>query len=234
VGDANPDIVRYILVTPWTPTDEKLADFRVLTTDAAFPVQWDGEAFINGLADQYPDTMDRFLNGPNNFERFVCALIAGSPIERADETTMLQAIELRQNALDDFRATMSDNYRIEHGTRTVQDGSEPPMPPAGDAGVFHRMTYLGDNRWSSDSVVPTTADSMELEPINIEVTYLDPPGTAEHQAVRDWLEWGIPFEDVRARTVQTGGPFGGETHDDSTCLLSRYPPARILPSYEGD
>tara|TARA_R110002051_G_scaffold325547_1_gene428767 strand:+ start:19159 stop:20907 length:1749 start_codon:yes stop_codon:yes gene_type:complete len=220
VGNDKPPIRRYHLVTPWTPTDEKLEDFRELTNGAGFSAQWDGEAFINGLADQFPDTMDRFLNGPNNFERFVSqrALIAGSPIERADEMTMLRAVELRQNALDDFRATMSDNWRIEHGTRTVRAGEEPPMPPADDAAVFHRFTYLGENRWSTDSVVPTSAESMAMDPINVEVTFLAPPGTSEYDAVRDWREWGIPFQDVPARTLQTGGPFSGETHEDS--LLS--------------
>lgn len=56
-------IVRYHLVTPWTPTEERIVLFDELTADASFPCQWDSDAFIAGLADRCPETMQRFVHG---------------------------------------------------------------------------------------------------------------------------------------------------------------------------
>lgn len=215
--DRGTTVVRYHLVTPWTPTRERYTDFEALTENAPFPAQWDGEAFINGLADAYPATMDRFVNGPGAFERFVTqrAMLASSPVERSGETTMLEAIDIRQDALDELRESVSDNYRIEHGTRTVANASVPPIPDLQDPAVFHRMTYIGDNRWKTESVVPRTADATSNDPIHLEVAFLVEEGSLEASALRDWEEWGIPFTDIPARTVTHGGPFDGEAHDDS-------------------
>jgi hypothetical protein len=215
--DKGVAVARYHLVTPWTPTRERNGDFEALTNGAEFPTQWDGEAFINGLADAYPATMDRFVNGPGAFERFVGAraMLAQSPVERTDQTTMLQAIEVRQSALDELRDSVSDNYRIDYGTRTMSDLKGPPMPDPNDPAVFHRMTYLGENRWRTESVVPRSAEAANADPIHLEITFLVKEGSSEHKAVREWAEWGTPFTDIPARTITRGGPFGSETHEDS-------------------
>lgn len=221
-GSNGDKVAKYYLVTPWTPTDERLADFRELTDEADFPTQWDGEAFITGLADQFPGTIERFLYGPAALERFIMAksVLASSPVERSDDITMLEATESRYSSLDELRATMSDNYRIERGQVTMANEYDSPLPSPGSSAVFHRMTYLGDGRWTTEAVVPKTADALNVEPITLEVTYLDPEGTPEYQAVRDWFEWGTPFKDVRARTIQRGGPLGDEESEEATLSFS--------------
>lgn len=206
-------IARYHLVTPWTPTEERNTLFDELTADATFPCQWDSDAFIAGLADSYPQTMQRFTHGEGVLEQFISqkAMLASSPVERGESLKMLDAIETRQDALDALRDTIHDNYRIEHGTRTVANSQEIPLPLDDDPAVFHRMTYLGDSRWKYESVVPRTPDAAEIDPISMDVEFLTNPGTPEHDAVRAWEEWGTPFQDVRVRTTTTGGPFA---HDE--------------------
>ena len=202
-------IARYHLVTPWTPTEERVALFGELTAGASFPCQWDGDAFIAGLADRYPETMQRFTHGEGVLEQFINqkAMLASSPVERGESLRMLDAIETRQDALDALRDTVSDNYRIEHGTRTAANSHEVPLPPDDDPAVYHRMTSLGDSRWKYESVVPRTADAIEVDPISLDVEFLAAPGTPEHDAVRAWSEWGIPLQDVHVKTMTVGGPF---------------------------
>lgn len=218
VAPATPKtIFRYHLVTPWTPTEEKLADFAGITGEAEFPVQWDGAAFIDGLADKHPATILRFERGIEGaFRSFVTerSLLAGSPVERTADISMVEAINARQDALDELRATLSDNYLIDVSTRTTR-GEEPPMPTATDPGVFHRMTYLSENRWRTESVVPRHADASAIDPIHLDVEFLEHEGSDGYQAIRDWEQWGIPFDNVHARTTTRGGPFGGETHEAS-------------------
>lgn len=181
-------------------------------------VTWDGDAFIAGLADRYPETMLRFVHGEGVLEQFISqkAMLASSPVERGESLTMLDAIETRQDALDAIRDTVSENYRIEHGTRTVANAHEVPLPADDDPAVYHRMTSLGDSRWKYESVVPRSADAVEIDPISLNMEFLAAPGTPEHDAVRAWSEWGIPFQDAHVRTTTVGGPFSDDEPVEST------------------
>lgn len=217
-------IVRYHLVTPWTPTEERIALFDELTADASFPCQWDSDAFIAGLADRYPETMQRFVHGEGVLEQFISqkAMLASSPVERGESLTMLDAIETRQDALDAIRDTVGENYRIEHGTRMAANAHEVPLPADDDPAVYHRMTYLGDSRWKYESVVPRSAGAVEIDPISLNMEFLAAPGTREHEAVRAWSEWGIPFQDAHVRTTTVGGPFSdGEPVASTVSFVER-------------
>lgn len=211
-------ILCYHLVTPWTPTEERIALFDELTADVSFPCHWDSDAFISGLADRYPETMQRFVRGEGVLEQFISekAMLASSPVERGESLTMLDAIETRQDALDAIRATVSENYRIEHGTRTVANAHEVPLPADDDPAVYHRMTYLGDSRWKYESVVPRSAIAVEIDPISVSMEFLAAPGTPEYDAVRAWSEWGIPFHNAHVRTTTIGGPFADLEPVEST------------------
>lgn len=199
-------------------TAKATAQFYELTGGVQFRRQWDSDAYIAGLADRYPETMQRFTHGEGVLEQFINqkAMLAASPVERGEALTMLDAIEVRQDALDAVRDTVSDHYRIEHGTRTVANIDELPLPPDGDQAVYHRMTYLGDSRWKYESVVPRSVDAAELDPISVEMEFLADPGTAEHDAVREWCEWGVPLKDARVRTMMTGGPFADHEAVEAT------------------
>ena len=218
------EIARYHLVTPWSPTEHRIAEFDELTSDATFPCQWDSDAFLAGLADRYPETMRRFTHGEGAIDQFInqMAILASSPVERSESLTMREAIEVRQDALDDLRAMVSDNYRIEHGTLTSANTGEVPLPPDSDQAVHHRMTYLGDARWKYESVVPQSPDAAEIEPIKLKMEFLAKPGTPEHEAVQAWFEWGNPLEHVRVKTKTLGGPlFDDEPSEATVSIMAR-------------
>jgi hypothetical protein len=214
-------ISGYHLVTPWTPTEERVALFNELTAGMSFPCYWHGDAFIAGLADRYPETMQRFTDGEGVLEQFITqkAMLASSPVERGESLTMLAAIETRQDALDSLRDTVSDNYRIEHSTRTVASSREIPLPPEGDPAQHHTMTYLGDSRWKCVSVVPRSISATEIDPISLEIEFLAAPGTAEYDAVRAWAEWGIPVKDAHVKTRVVGGPLSEDAPVESTVSI---------------
>src|SRR5699024_5457525 len=111
-------VAKYHLVTPWTPTEERLEEFDQLTQGASFPAQWDGEAFIARLADDFPETMDRFISGEKGLETFIYqkAILASAPVEHGSTMSMVEAVASRFEALDALIGKVSDNYRIEFGT----------------------------------------------------------------------------------------------------------------------
>ena len=182
------------------------------------------DTFLAGLADRYPETMRRFTHGEGAIDQFInqMAILASSPVERSESLTMREAIEVRQDALDDLRAMVSDNYRIEHGTLTSANTGEVPLPPDSDQAVHHRMTYLGDARWKYESVVPQSPDAAEIEPIKLKMEFLAKPGTPEHEAVQAWFEWGNPLEHVRVKTKTLGGPlFDDEPSEATVSIMAR-------------
>ncbi|WP_223628651.1 hypothetical protein [Microbacterium sp. EST19A] len=224
VGAEQPAVLEYHLVTPWTPTEERLRDFRDLTGGADFACTWDGDAYLSGLGDRHQATMHRFTYGDGALEQFVNqkAMIASSPVERADSISMLSAIETRQDALNELRDQLDDNYRIEHGTLTVS-GDGPPMPPGlSDPAIFHRMEYLGDGRWKYQSVVPRSADSTTVDPVSWDVTFLEEPGSEGALAIQEWAEWGTPFSNVRGQARMVGGPLPdpSDNNDERESRLS--------------
>lgn len=220
-------IAAYYLVTPWVPTSQRHADFATLTAAATFPTQWDSDAFLVGLTDEFPDSLARFMQGPALFDHMVNerALLASSPVERTGDLTMLDAIESRQQAITELRDLVSENYYIDSGTLTVQDG-QMPLPRPGDAGLAFRYTSLGNNRFSYQAVVPRNDQAGEIEPITMQIEFRVTPGTDEAQQLTDWREWGVPFHDLRANVTEMGGPFGNQRHEESLLSVS-LPPSNV-------
>jgi hypothetical protein len=207
---AGRKIKKYYLATPWTPTDGQREWFNEVTRKAAFPTQWDGAAFFDGLAAEFPATADRFFKVPELLENMVNAkaMLAASPVESADSAFMMAALAKREAALREIRDLASDNYFIDTGTRSSSAEGELPFPATSEAGIFHRFTYLSNNRFYVESVVPRNSQSAELEPISLDISFIIEPGTDDAQTIEDWRLWGIPFQDLKAETCQRGGPFG--------------------------
>ncbi|PRY65400.1 hypothetical protein B0I08_11032 [Glaciihabitans tibetensis] len=228
---AGVPIASYTLVTPWTPTEERRSEFAVLTASASFPTQWDGDSFIVGLADEFPETLARFRAGSNALEQFVTqkSLLASSPVESGDSVTMMRAVSMRQANLNDLAELVSDNYHIDTGTITLADGAVPVFASASDAAVMHRYTSLGNNRFSYEAVVPRTSQSLDLEPLTLSVSFNVTPESPESKSVSEWSEWGIPFTDVPASVRQTGGPLQDDAEVESLLSFVAASTPRIFP-----
>lgn len=202
-------ILTYALVTPWTPTDGALEWFRGVTADAEFPTYWHGATFVDGLAADYPAIFDRFVKGDDVLDGMVTAkaMIAGSPVETADTIGMLSAIRTREGMLQDLRDLVSDNYTIDYASKTLPPGQMPDLRQL-SGGVHYRVEKVGSNRWAIESVVPTTEQSLEVEPIGVKVTFTAEPGSADEAALKDWFYWGKPPPEsgLPAVSQTTGGP----------------------------
>ena len=223
-------IARYHLVTPWTPTEEKYAAFAALTGGNAFPTQWDGEAYINGLADEFPLTRERFIHGPDAAsERHVMskAVLASSTPEAAVGLSLFEAVSIRQDALDDLLSRASDEYIVDVGYRTMAKDQEVPSPNLDSPAIYERMTYLGDARWKTQSIIPRGQDAGLTDPIQLQATFDVEEGSPEFEKLRAFEEWGIPYSDVPARTKVHGGPLREEEFQNSflsiTPVESAYP-----------
>ena len=67
-------------------------------------------------------------------------MLAASPVESADELSMVDAVAARDAALRDIRDRISDNYYLDTSTRSGV--SDIPFPVPGDPGVAYRYTSL--------------------------------------------------------------------------------------------
>lgn len=207
-------VASYALATPWTPTEGKRHWFLdEVCVDTPFDVDWEGEAFFNLLAADYPATADRFFKGHDMLENMVNAkaILASSPVETSDSRSMLDAIRAREAALRKIKDMVSDNYEIDTSIRRVRQGAEEiPLPPPGEQGLHHRYTRIDATRWQVESVVPKNVQSTEIEPLSLKLRFLVEPGSPEAAAVEQWRLWGVPCTDIPAETQQVGGPFADE------------------------
>lgn len=226
-------IASYSLATPWTPTDGKLSWFHdELCANATFDVAWEGAAFFNMLASQFPGTFDRFFKGPDMLESMTLAkaTLAGSPVEIADSRTMLDAINAREDSLRAIKDLISDNYQIDTSTLRLPPGEAPALGNMRrHINGPSRWSRIDDTRWQVETVVPTNEQSAEVEPITINIRFLVEPGTREAEALAEWNRWGVPFQDIPAESQIIGGPF--DEAGPSTGMLSfgSLEPAPDLP-----
>lgn len=185
-------ISHYYLVTPWTPTPESQQWFAdEVVSNAEFPCQWDGGAFLDGLSAVYPATFDRFFRGPNVLDNMILAkaTLASSPVEAGGPATMLEAVRRRESALRDIRDLASDSYFVNSGTISSADDKF-PLPAAGDPSVFYRYEALENNRFHVESIVPRNSQVAETDPISFELEFLVAEDTPAALKIDDWRAWG--------------------------------------------
>lgn len=226
-GTASKRVLRYWLVTPWTPTEKWTAEFRTLTAGAAFPCQWQGAEYLQGM-DGFAEQLDFAIHGTGVLERNVAmkAMLARNSVESADTLTALDAVGVQQEALNVIRDSLDRYYRIDSGTRTTVDGSI-PWPAPGDAGVMHRVWSRGGGQWAYESVVPRNADAHVMDPISVMMSVTVVPGTEGHAAFQDWVKFGTPLQDVESIVEVRGGPFA---HGPRDVLSSILPVEQTWPS----
>ncbi|MEO3891411.1 hypothetical protein [Nonomuraea sp. B5E05] len=82
---------------------------------------------------------------------------------------------------------------------TVREG-------AGAAFVHYRQ--LGDDRYLVMRLLALSAESHRMRPITAEVTLEVAAGSAEHQALEDFIAYGVPFEGVSGTMNRMSGPTG--------------------------
>lgn len=204
-------VASYTLATPWTPTAGALTWFEHdVTPDATFETTWEGAAFFNMLASKFPGTFDRFFKGPDLLDNMTLAkaTLAASPVETSDNLTMLDAINAREQSLREIKDLISDNYQIDTSTFRLPAGQMPAVANIrrGLNGPS-RWSRIDDTRWQVETVVPTSDQSTEVEPITINMRFLVEPGSPEADAIAEWNRWGVPFQEIRAESQIVGGPF---------------------------
>lgn len=218
-------ISQYFLVTPWTPTKEARTWFSdEVVGEAEFAYQWDGASFLEGLATEFPAVYGRAFKGEGYFEEFTAAkaLLAQSPVESADSMTMLKAVRKRQAALQEIADGTSDHYNIDLATVTSTDGSL-PLPSSSSAAIAHQYTFLGNNRYQVESLVPQHAQAQEVDPISLDIVFEVEPGSEQERELNEWKHWGRPFDKLPGRSRTVGGPWHEEEPGSSLISLERHP-----------
>ncbi|WP_157769035.1 hypothetical protein [Pseudarthrobacter sulfonivorans] len=229
--DKGKKIARYHLVTAWTPTDKAREWFIGDVTSAAlFERQWEGTAFLNGLAGDFPGTFAHFFDGPNPLERLVTqkAMLASVPPSEAESMSFVDSVTDRHAVLQDLLDVTSPHYFVNPSIRMANADGGIPFP-TGEPGVVHRFEAIDDRRYRVISIVPKHSQATEIDPITIHINFQPVPGTSEETELFEWRTWGVPFQSVTAETFQSGGPLSDET--PMTGTLQMIPEARSDQSW---
>ncbi|MFI7642271.1 hypothetical protein [Nonomuraea sp. NPDC049400] len=203
----------WTLVTPWEPTNERLAWLEQLTSGSGIRIGWMGGITLDGMAAENPALVDYYFgDGGQRLQRLMADALRGGrdlPHGAAAED-LLQSVITRQRSLAAALNEVDPFYRYE---LQVRPGRVADQPWDGDLHTAAAVAWVDYRQLDEESylvmrLLPRCAESLRLRPITASVELEVPVGSPEHQAVEDWLRYGAPFQDVPGTVTGITGPPG--------------------------
>jgi hypothetical protein len=231
---------RWVIIRPENPTwqDQKFLDD--VTSDAAWPCEWHGLDHCDELAASYPDVLDYYLR--DGKERLDGALRqhltaagfgrrnGGDPVAPVASVETLQAIHDAVNAIDPHYRY---DFAVAHrpiGVPVEDRSSWPEMPAATTEGLVASAIRYEDDRAVVFHVYARFEQATDERPVPLQFRVMAEEGTAEHDAWRDFLDYGVATQEplpVSGLTVDMPGEFGPE---EAEGLIRVGPPAGSQPT----
>lgn len=186
---------NWYLALPLDATSENLAWLKEITADADFHCEWRGLAFLDGLAADYPEVIDYYLrDGKDRLEAAVAALAKvvrmGEAVASDSEEKSIQPPDVVDGlaALHEELNRYDPHYRYDFSVDTVR-----PEVPYEPGQVF--IAQIGDkHRTITFRVYARFHEATDERPIPIQVSWTVGDDGHTEQALREWLDFGTPFE----------------------------------------
>lgn len=222
----------WTLVMPWDPTTERLAWMKDLTQDAGIVTSWWGRAQLDGLAAENEPLVNYYFgDGGAKLQTMLAQVLAGGQaLPSGDAPTMLSAATSRLHHLAVSLAEIDPfyNYELQFRRGRLDDVSKAEADPAGAAMVTYEQ--LDSNTVSVLRIVPRSAESVRLRPIQQKVLLQADAGSKKHDALLDFMVHGAPVDGISGEVIEAVGPPG--TTDTGTFLFSIWPLGNKVPNLE--
>lgn len=197
------NIAEWTLLRPENPTwedEEWLAD---LTAGASWPCTWGGLDHCEDLAADYPNVIDHYLrDGKDRLDAVVRQHLAaagfaratdGDPVAPAASDDTLRAVSDAINALD-------PHFYYDFAVQRRPDDQAAPWPPPVSvpprSGLVASMMRSDDTRAVTFHICARFEQATEERPIPINFTVSAEPGTPEHEAWVNFVDYGLAPRDA--------------------------------------
>ena len=230
------------LALPCNPTPENLDWFEELTSESDITTEWYGRTQLDTLAAESPQLVDYYFGeGKERSDDLLLQMLSilniSSSSSKNDPTPTLDAILSKTDDIINVLDNVDPFYRYECEFR--HDNLEELSKIYFSRGRRERTAAFisfyqqkNSNTTTVLRVTPKCAESYHFRPITLNMTLRADPGTEAHSALRDFIQYGIPPQDIQATIEDVQSPPGGPLPGKGVISLVDYSEQDKLPPLE--
>ena len=234
------------LALPYNPTPENLDWFEKLTGESGITTQWYGRTQLDTLAAESPQLVDYYFgDGRQRSEQLLLDLfsIQDNPASPSQDTDSPLLETLRNNLLTkatkitDMLDEVDPFYRYECEIRIggIEELSKEYLPHSQRQQSEAFIAFLqrkDSNITTVLHVIPKCAESYRLKPITFGMSVRAEPDTEVHAALQDFIQYGIPPQNIQAEIKDVQSPPGGPLPGKGIISFIDYSEQDRLPPLE--
>jgi hypothetical protein len=230
------------LALPCDPTPENQDWFEELTGESGITTQWYGRTQLDTLAAESPQVVDYFFGegkkrSDDLLQQVLSILSISSPSSKDEPTPTLDVILSKANDIINMLDNVDPFYRYEcefrHGNLEELSKEYSAHGQSEQSAAFISFyQQKNSNTTTVLRVTPKCVESYHFRPITLNMTLRADPGTEAHTALRDFIQYGIPPQDIQATIEDVQSPPGGPLPGKGIISLFDYSEQDKLPPLE--
>ena len=229
------------LALPCNPTPENLDWFEELTGGYGIPTQWYGRTQLDTLAAESPQVVDYYFGeGKKRSDDLLLQMLSVlniSSSSKDEPTPTLDAILSKANDIINVLDNVDPFYRYEcefrHGNLEELSKEYFAHGQSEQPAAFISFYQQKNSKTTTVlRVTPKCAESYHFRPIALNMTLRAEHGTEAHSALRDFIQYGIPPQNIQANIDDVQSPPGGPLPGKGVISLIDYSEQDKLPPLE--
>ena len=234
------------LALPYDPTPENLDWFEKLTGDSGITTQWYGRTQLDTWAADSPQLVDYYFgDGRQRSEQLLLDLISiqdnpaspsqdiDSPLLETLRNSLLAKATKITNMLDEVDPFYRYKCEIRIGGIEVLCKEFLPHRQRQHSEAFIAFLQRKDSNITTVlHVIPKCAESCRLKPITFGISVRAESGTEAHSVLQDFIQYGIPPQNIQAEIEDVQSPPGGPLPGKGIISLIDYSEQDKLPPLE--
>lgn len=230
------------LALPCDPTPENQDWFEELTGGYGITTQWYGRTQLDTLAAESPQVVDYFFGegkkrSDDLLQQVLSILSISSPSSKDEPTPALDVILSKANDIINVLDNVDPFYRYEcefrYGNLEELSKKYFSHDRCEQTAAFISFYQQKDSNITTVlRVTPKCAESYHFRPIALNMTLRAEHGTEAHSALRDFIQYGIPPQNIQATIDDVQSPPGGPMPGKGTISLVDYSEQDKLPPLE--
>lgn len=230
------------LALPCNPTTENLDWLEELTSESGITTEWYGRTQLDTLAAESPQLVDYYFGeGKKRSDDLLLQMLSilniPSSSSKNDPTPTLDVILSKTNDIINVLDNVDPFYHYEcefrHGN--LEELSKMYFSRGRHEQTAAFISFYQQKNSNTTTVLrvtPKCAESYHFRPITLNMTLRADPGTEAHSALRDFIQYGIPPQDIQATIEDVQSPPGGPLPGKGIISLVDYSEQDKLPPLE--
>lgn len=230
------------LALPCDPTPENQDWFEKLTGDSGITTQWYGRTQLDTWAADSPQLVDYYFGegkkrSDDLLQQVLSILSISSPSSKDEPTPALDVILSKANDIINVLDNVDPFYRYEcefrYGNLEELSKKYFSHDRCEQTAAFISFYQQKDSNITTVlRVTPKCAESYQFRPITLNMILRAEPGTEVHTALRDFIQYGIPPQNIQAEIEDVQSPPGGPLPGKGIISLIDYSEQDKLPPLE--